>query len=618
MNKSTYSLNGMADLGAIGKKYALPLWKWYASGIAALIVTNIVMLEIPQLAKRVVNAISDRQPLDGFSGVTVSIIGLGTLLVVIRTMSRVFIFWPGRTLEASVKDDLFRHILRVPTQLIESYGLGDLTSRLSNDVTQLRVFFAFGALQVLNVIFMTIFTIAKMVSINPWLTIMTVIPLILMLFLTRFVMPLLYRATRDATEATGRLTNRVTEAFHHVATIQASTSTDAFVERSNVESRNIFAANMRTVKIRNLIFPLMSVMAGISEFAILSWGGSEVIAGKLSVGDLMAFNIYVGILTFPFTSIGLILAVYQRAKPAAERLGAIANLPGEAEEEEALRIDTALYRFEGKPRASTEAKGASTGDHTSNSEPILEIRDLTFAYKAETPILQHINAKILLGSRIGIYGRIGSGKTTLFNLMTRLYEPPSKSIFLGGIDIMSMTPGLIRRHISFAQQMPLLFSESIRDNLTLGFEPGSITDTQLQAAAASAQILSEIERFPQGWNTIVGESGVRLSGGQKQRLALARILLRQSKLLILDDVLSAVDHETERLLTQNLLSRNTTLIIASHRTSILEPCDEIWIMEHGSLIARGTYREVAKYIEQPTNNNVAADSRERSDGVPTQ
>lgn len=561
----------MKNLRTIARNYAWTRWRWYLAGILALIATNIIMLEIPQLAKRVVNAISLSQPLQGFTGITMAIIALGCLLVLIRTMSRVFIFWPGRTLETEVKDDLFSHILRVPTHLIETFGLGDLTSRLSNDVTQLRVFFAFGVLQVLNVICMTSFTIAKMASLNAVLTLLTVTPLVVMLFLTRFAMPMLYKATRDATEATGRLTNRVTEAFHHVSIIQTSSAIETFVGRSSEESQAIFDANMRTVKIRNLIFPLMFVMAGVSEFAILTWGGSEVIAGRLTVGDLMAFNIYVGMLTFPFTSIGLILAVYQRAKPAAERLAAVANFVTEP---------------------------LSKGDLASRPTPtIFEIKNLTFKYETGAVVLEDFSCRVKRGQRIGIYGTIGSGKTTLFNLMTRLYEPAPQTMFLDGVDITTILPVTLRSKVSYAQQSPLLFSESIRENLLLGFNPDEVTQEDLRRAANAAQILEEIERFPQGWDTIVGESGVRLSGGQKQRLALARILLRKSELIILDDVLSAVDHTTERRLIENLLGTQATLLIASHRTSILEPCDEVWVLDKGQLVARGSYREVLSFIE---------------------
>lgn len=567
------------SLAQIGRAYALPQWRWYAGGIVALIATNIVMLEIPQLAKKIVNAIAAAKPLGEFTWFAAGIIGLGLLLVFIRTASRVSIFWPGRTLEAAVKNDVFFHILRVPTGLINRFGLGDLTSRLSNDVTQLRVFYAFGALQVLNVICMTTFTIAKMGSINGILTMLTVAPLVLMLLVTRIVMPILYKAMRESTEATGRLTNRVTEAFVHVNVIQASCAIEAFVQRTTVESQNIYNANIRTVKLRNLSFPLMIIMGGLSQFAILTWGGHEVLNGRLSIGDLMAFNIYVGILIFPFTSIGLILAIYQRAKPAAERIGEVTILKAESEH--------------GHAPVSTVPGSAAAQAKT----PLLAIRNLTYQYGEGRTALQSINLEVTRGKRIGIFGAIGSGKSTLFHILTRLYDPAPGQVFLDGVDILDYSPHAVRERIAFAQQTPLLFSETIRENLLLGFEEGSISQAQLDDVARRSQILSEIERFPLGWETVVGENGVRLSGGQKQRLALARLLLRKADIYILDDVLSAVDHDTERRLVETLLATQATLLIASHRSSILEPCDEVIVLDQGKLIAQGTYESVAHLIK---------------------
>ena len=290
----------------------------------------------------------------------------------------------------------------------------------------------------------------------------------------------------------------------------------------------------------------------------------------------MAFNLYVGILIFPFTSIGLILAVYQRAKPAAERIGEVAILTAESE------------------RGTTAAEA---NVQAPLGVPILSIKNLTYRYTADRTVLDHINLDIHRGKRIGIFGAIGSGKSTLFHILTRLYDAERGQVFLEGLDILDFSPHAVRSRIAFAQQTPLLFSETIRENLLLGFEEGSVSQAQLDDVAKRAQILGEIERFPQGWDTIVGENGVRLSGGQKQRLALARLLLRKADIYILDDVLSAVDHDTERRLIDTLLATQATLLIASHRSSILEPCDEIIVLDHGKLIGRGTYHDVAHLIK---------------------
>jgi ATP-binding cassette subfamily B multidrug efflux pump len=545
-----------------------------------LILTNLFTLEIPQLAKTIVNAVEKGEPLGQYTNLTLIIVALGLLLIGIRTLSRVFIFRPGRELETSIKVDLFDHLLSMPLARFLTFGMGDLTSRLNSDVTQLRVFFAFGVLQVLNVVLMSSLTIVKMVSISPLLTFLCVLPLIFMLVLTKYISPILYVATKQNSEATGRLTNRVSEMFANVQVIQCAGAEDAFISRASIESEQIFKTNMKTVLIRNLVFPLMTVMTGTSQFCLLYWGGKAVINGAFTVGDLMAFAIYIGILVFPFTSIGLILAIYQRARPAVERLQAIAFEPSESEGQNSSAVlelkQSALY----------------------SQSLLIRAESLSFSFDSKTEVLKDISFQINRGDRIGVFGRVGSGKSVLFELLTKLYEVPRGMLFFHGHDYGDLSPEFIRSKIGFAQQSPFLFSDSIKNNLLLGFDSGQVTDAQLDQAAEQAQVLDDIKGFVDGWDTLCGEGGVRLSGGQKQRLALARVILRSSELMILDDVLSAVDHTTEQQLIQSLFSdKNRTMLIASHRPSILEHCDRIWILERGMLVAQGRFADVKHFMD---------------------
>lgn len=573
-----------SPLSRLGRLYAAPQWRFYLTGTFALILTNIIVLEIPLLAKRIIDGMAAKQTLEQFTLVSLGIIGLGFTQVIIRTLSRILIFWPGRTLEAALKSDVFLSLLRAPIGRLLDFSTGDLTSRLNNDVTQLRIFFAFGALQILNVIFISIFTVTKMASLDPTLTVLSISPMLVMLVLTRAVMPKLYVSMRENTEALGRLTGKVSEAFSQVHTIQTMNATSAITSRLEPDNTAIFQSNLRTIWLRTLTWPIMTVLIGVSQFAILTWGGKQIIAGSLTVGDIMAFNIYIGMLTFPFASLGIIMNVYQRAKPASERIEGVKDIPPE-----------------------TTYLDSGTKSNQMPTEHVLQVRNISFKWPNGRLALNDVSFTIKAHERIGIYGSIGSGKSTLFNIITRLYEPTSGRIFLQGMDTAGLSPAVVRDKIAYAQQHPLLLSESIRSNLLLGCEDSDISVDHLIQTAVKADILADIQKLPDTWDTPIGERGIKLSGGQKQRLSLARVLLRPAEIIILDDVLSAVDHETEHRLIKSLLATKSALIIASHRISILEPCDRILVFDAGRIIAEGTYSDVKHLIERrPTANHLTS------------
>ena len=557
----------------LGQNYAAPQWHFYLGGTLALIVTNVIVLEIPLLAKQIIDTLASHGDLKPLTSVAMAIILLGLSQVLIRTTSRILIFWPGRALEANLKSDMFYKILIAPLVKVIDYSVGELTSRLNNDVTQLRIFFAFGALQVLNVIFISIFTISKMAAIDSTLTTLAISPMLFMLLLTKVVMPHLYKSMRENTEALGRLTAKVSEAFSQVHIVQMMNAVPAISSRLEPDNHAIFQSNSRTIWLRTLTWPVMTVLIGFSQFATLTWGGKQIMIGQLTVGDIMAFNIYIGMLTFPFASLGIILNVYQRAKPAAERIQTIKSIIPE----------TTLTR--------SKTMTPNSGEY------LLEVKNLNFRWPDGRQGVENISFNVKNGERIGVFGKIGSGKSTLFNLLTKLYPTEEGQIYLNGNDILQLSPEHVRNLIGYAQQTPLLFSESIRSNMCLGYEDSDVQASALREAARQAEILDDIEKFPESWDTLIGERGIKLSGGQKQRLALARLLLRKNKMIILDDVLSAVDHETESRLINALLATKAAILIASHRISILKPCHKIMVLDGGKMVAFGPYEQVRQFIE---------------------
>lgn len=557
----------MLSLTRFAKTFALPLWKWYFFGALFLAATNIITLEIPQLAKQIVNELESRSLGQGeLENVSIMIILLGLLQFFCRSLSRILIFWPGRTLEASSKLVLFGKTLSLPQKFIDSFGMGDLISRLSNDLGQVRVFFAFAILQILNMSFLTAFTVYKMFAVHVSLSLLCLTPILFMLILAKFFMPKFAQFSKQNQEAIGRLTNKVTEAFSHIHVIQANGAASTFHRNVEKENSDVYETNMTVVKFRTLFFPLISSLTSVSQLAVISYGGYQVFNGSITVGDLLAFNIYLGYLAFPLTSLGIVMSIYQRSKTALERLS---------------------------PLSEASPESVIPSSEKQDTEALLLIKNLSYRYEDDKKeVLKDFNLAIQAGQKIGICGPVGAGKTSLLKLITRIIDPPPGTIFWRGIDVRSIEPSILRKDIGLALQSAQLFSSSISENISFGMEPAP-TKEQLIEAAAQAQVLEDIEQLPQGWNTQIGEKGVRLSGGQKQRLSLARLFIRKPQLLLLDDVLSAVDNRTEMKLTQFINSNPFPAIVVSHRSSVLKACSLVLVLEEGAIIDMGSFNDVA-------------------------
>ena len=548
------------------QRFLYTLWPWYTAGFVALLGTTYISLAVPKLAKDIVNAIEVKnfdQPM--IQNLALVIIVLGFIQILIRSLSRIFLFWPGRQIEMVLKNHLFEHLIRLPETFFERFGMGDLISRVANDVGHIRVMYAFGVLQLLNLILLALFAVSQMLQVHLWLTVTTLSPLLLMLIITRYIMPKMHEFYKINQEVVGRLTNKITEAYVNVHVIKTNAAEPAFLKQVEVENQVAYDINIKLVILRMIVWPLLSSMHNISILVVLFYGGYLVIHELISVGDILAFNLYVALLAFPLTAIGIIIGLYQRAKIAFLRVG---------------EIDT----------AKIETSNSATP--TQSSPYLLELKDLNFGYDKDGLVLNNINFHIQPGQRLGLCGPVGCGKSTLFNLITRIRNPAPGTILFNSKDVLSYEPDDLRRQIAYVEQSARLLSMDIKENLLLGLDK-NISFTKIEAATRAAQIYDEIIKFPKQWDTQIGERGLRLSGGQKQRLALARFFLREPKLLILDDVLSAVDHSTEAKLIDYIFSTPCAALIASHRLSALECCDQVlMISEHGKIIAQGPLREL--------------------------
>ena len=569
-------------LARIAKKYAVGLWPWYLGGLIALGVTNAVTLAIPYWSKLLVDGLqAGTENISSLQKLALAIIGLGVLQIFVRAISRILIFWPGRQTEYLLKNDLYAHMLSLPAKTLDRFGLGDLISRLANDVTHIRVLFAFGFLQIANLVFLTGFTLFQMVRIHPWLTLWALLPLSLMLVIAQGIMPWLHRVSLRQQKSVAKLTNKITDAFLNVQTVKLQGAEDAFVERAEKENLEVLKNNMEMIKVRNLMWPLLMTLHNASALVVLVYGGLQVMQGRLTVGDILAFNIYISYLAFPITAFGIVMGVLQRARTAAVRmheLGALQTEDQLVQKESAASLDAAL---------------------APNSAALLSVRNLHFAYperrekkrqqnEKSTHVLSDISFDVRKGEKLGIFGPVASGKTTLMQVITRIFDPKPGQVYWRGQDILSIDHQKLRDDIFHTEQEASLLSSSVRDNATLGM-PSHTPQEAIEEAAEKSAFLCELDALSHGWDTQVGEKGAQLSGGQRQRLALARAFIRKPKLILLDDVLSAVDPITEKEMLSHLLKLDSAVLFVSSRPAVLRACDRIIILdESGQIAAAGT------------------------------
>jgi ATP-binding cassette subfamily B multidrug efflux pump len=568
----------MGSVRSFVSHFARPYWVWYVAGTLALAATTLISLWIPQLSKQIVDSLNQLSFDSKHQQTALSIIALGFTLVVARSLSRVLLFWPGQKVAADTRSWIVRRFLRLRQEYLVHAGLGDLISRLSNDVVHLRLMCGFGLLQLLNMVFMLVFSVTLMWRTDPLLTVLALAPVSAMLLVTYAAMPAMARYSREQQNVIGQLTNKVTESFVNVQTVQTHVAFESFERRIESENQENFRVSIRLLFIRTLTFPLMMLFTGLSEVIVLLVGGYKVLSGGMTVGDILTFNIYVGILSWPLAAVGILISIVQRAGTALQRLKEVELAPQED-------MDVDLIQPEAGVPANQGRKPDSYGE-----APVLQVIDLNFTHglqeRSDRLALSHISFELRPGERLGVCGPVGAGKSTLFSLITRVYEPPRGAIFLHGVDVRDERPQILRQNVRHLGQSVHLFSDSVRRNLIFGVVPEP-SEAAVRTACEHAQVWTDICSLPKGLDTEIGERGVRLSGGQKQRLAIARMLLRPAQIFLFDDVLSAVDTRTEAALLDVFFNLNVSFIISSHRESTLLRCDRVLYLEGGRMTYLG-------------------------------
>jgi ATP-binding cassette subfamily B multidrug efflux pump len=484
----------------------------------------------------------------------------------IRIFSRTTLLHTARRIEWQIREELYARLLELDLHYFNRERTGDLISRFSNDLTNVRMLIGFGILNVINTFVIYLAALSLMVRISPGLTIAAILPFPLMILVVKRISAAMFRRSKRAQEELARLTSAAEENVSAAAVVKAYCREEASVQKFAEVSGHYMESNMRVARLRGLMIPVMAATGTLGTLIVLLAGGQKVVEGVLTLGDFVAFSGYLAMLIWPTIILGWILNLIQRGAASMSRLNEV--LLAEATVKEA-REPVVPDRIAGE----------------------IELRNLSFSYDA-SPVLSEVSLSIPAGSSLGIVGPVGAGKSTLVKLLARLYQVADGSIFIDGIDINRLSLRSLRSATGFVPQESFLFSRTISANISFGKE--GTTEEEIREASRLANFHDDVERFPDGYSSMVGERGITLSGGQKQRASIARALLKSPSILILDDPLSAVDTKTEEEILTSLsgYSASKTVIIVSHRLTALRDCDTIVYLDAGRIVEKGSHKEL--------------------------
>lgn len=542
---------------------------YIAAGLTALLIVDVLQVLIPRIIKAAVDPIvggTADLPLLQQSALVLTAIAAG--MACCRFIWRYCIIGASRRIERTLRSRLFDHIIRLPLKIQQQTPTGDLMARMTNDLEAVRMCTGIGLVAMVDTILLGLASISCMLYISVPLTAACLLPLFAIIFVTWLLSTHLHRRFAMVQAAFSALTETIRDTLSGIAVVKAYAMERHTAGEFAVVSHNYARKNMSLVRIMALFFPIIMFFSNLSVGVLLLAGGKLAVVNRITPGDFVAFASYLWILTWPMMALGWVVNLLQRGSASMIRINDILSLPRECSA--------------ASPAGPLQLTGA------------IDIRNLTFSHAyGSAPCLKNISLSIRSGQTIAITGSTGSGKSTLCMLLQRMYSVPAGTIFFDGIDITSVPIAAIRSSIAFAPQDGFLFSESIHNNIAF-FDP-TASPASIRQLAAVVQMADEIKSFSDGFNTIVGERGVTLSGGQRQRLCIARALLKQAPILIIDDCLASLDSATAQQLSDALRSPSLcrTTIIVSHRIASIMHADSIFVLSGGEILQAGTHIELA-------------------------
>lgn len=545
--------------------------KWtYIIGLFWLLTVDLIQLLVPRILGNLTddfqnNVLNMNQVLKYafYIILTGLIIGFG------RYFWRIYIIGNSRKLEYYLRKKLFNHLLTLSPNYFNTHQTGDLMSHATNDINAIRMAMGFGIIMMIDSVFLIILSLFMMVRTTSLkLTIIAIINLPAIIFLTRRFGSLIYERSRIVQGAFSDLTEVSQESFAGMRVIKSFVQEDLVSDNFYEINQDNLDKNLQLVKISGSFRPLLQFVFSISLFITIFFAGKEVIRGNISLGSFIAFYTYLGLLNWPTRALGQVINVLQRGIASMDRINLILD-----EEAEIVEIDQAI---------------------TDNIRGNIEFKNVSFKYpSSDYYALSNINFTLRKGETLAILGRTGSGKSTIADLLLRMYDIEEGSILIDNHNIKDFQLKTLRESIGYVPQDNFLFSQTIKENIAFAFD-NEPEDEKVIKAAKMAEVYNNIIDFPESFNTVLGERGVTLSGGQRQRSSIARALIKEPSILILDDSLSAVDTETEENILNNLdsIKSKTTTIIISHRVSTIQDADEIIFLDNGQIVERGKHEEL--------------------------
>ncbi|HEU5402298.1 MAG TPA: ABC transporter ATP-binding protein [Terriglobales bacterium] len=565
--------------------YLRKYWRGYLVGAVSVLLTNIIWVQFPRVIKAVTDDLNDRHLHRTLVFYALLLIGIAVAKGIFQFLTRWILIGISRDIEFDLRNDMFRHLESLSYEFYQQTRTGDIMARATNDLNAVRMLLGPAIMYSANTIVFTIAALYYMIGISPKLTLWAFLPLPVASVVVQYFGKQIHERFERIQAMFSEISARVQENLSGARIIRAFAQEEAEIngfERDNTEYIN---RSLKLVRLMGMLWPTLETMLGIAIAIVLWVGGQLVLRGRITAGDFTAYLVYMFQLTWPIIALGWVINIFQRGTASMGRIAEIMRVQPE------IKDDPALVRFQdGQPiRGEIEFRNltfAHARAANANGD------GLSLSHEPGKPVLKGINLRIPAGTSLAIVGPTGSGKSTLVQLIPRIYDAQPGMVMIDGRPIREYSLAWLRKNVGFVPQETFLFSDTIRENIAFGTEHA--TDEEIRHAANVARIADEIEAFPDRYLTAVGERGLTLSGGQKQRTAIARAVVRDPKILVLDDALASVDTQTEDYILNHLreVMRGRTTIFISHRVSTVRNADKIAVLHHGEIVEYGTHDEL--------------------------